>query len=72
MSALALSEFTLSHFRSHKRATMACDGRPVAIYGANGAGKTNVREAVCLMSPGRDLRRPTPDALLRPPEALGL
>jgi DNA replication and repair protein RecF len=71
MSALALSEFTLSHFRSHKRATMACDGRPVAIYGANGAGKTNVLEAVSLMSPGRGLRRASPDDLIRRPEALG-
>ena len=52
MSALALSEITLSHFRSHKRAVMACDGRPVAIYGTNGAGKTNLLEAVSLLSPG--------------------
>lgn len=71
MSALALSEITLSHFRSHKRAVMSCDGRPVAIYGANGAGKTNLLEAVSLLSPGRGLRRASPDDLIRRPEALG-
>ena len=71
MSALALSEITLSHFRSHKRAVMACDGRPVAIYGTNGAGKTNLLEAVSLLSPGRGLRRASPDDLIRRPEALG-
>ncbi|MEN8896468.1 MAG: DNA replication/repair protein RecF [Yoonia sp.] len=71
MSALVLSEITLSYFRSHKRAVMACDGRPVAIYGANGAGKTNVLEAVSLLSPGRGLRRAAPDDLIRRPEALG-
>ena len=71
MSALVLSEITLSHFRSHKRAVMACDGRPVAIYGANGAGKTNLLEAVSLLSPGRGLRRASPDDLIRRPESLG-
>ncbi len=71
MSALALSEITLSHFRSHKRANLGCDGRPVAIYGANGAGKTNLLEAVSLLSPGRGLRRASPDDLIRRPESLG-
>ena len=71
MSTLVLSQITLSHFRSHKRAVMACDGRPVAIYGSNGAGKTNLLEAVSLLSPGRGLRRASPDDLIRRPEALG-
>lgn len=71
MSALSLSEFTLSHFRSHKRAVMSCDGRPVAIYGPNGAGKTNLLEAVSMFSPGRGLRRAAPEDLIRRPEALG-
>ncbi|MDG1375425.1 MAG: DNA replication/repair protein RecF [Yoonia sp.] len=71
MSALSLSELTLSHFRSHKRAVLACDGRPVAIYGPNGAGKTNLLEAVSLLSPGRGFRRAAPDDLIRRPEALG-
>ncbi len=71
MKKLALSELTLSHFRSHKRATVALDGRPMAIFGPNGAGKTNLLEAVSLLSPGRGLRRAGADDLTRKPEALG-
>ena len=50
---------------------MTFDGRPVAIYGANGAGKTNILEAVSLLSPGRGLRRAAADEIARRPEALG-
>jgi len=68
---LALSQLALSHFRSHKRAVLEVDTRPIAIYGANGAGKTNLLEAVSLLSPGRGLRRAQMDDLIRRPEALG-
>ena len=71
MTRLALSELTLSHFRSHKAARLSLDGRPVAIYGMNGAGKTNVLEAISLLSPGRGLRGAKPDEMARRPEALG-
>ncbi|MGB0960606.1 MAG: DNA replication and repair protein RecF, partial [Halocynthiibacter sp.] len=47
------------------------DGRPVAIFGANGAGKTNILEAISLLSPGRGLRRAQADVLMRKPELLG-
>jgi DNA replication and repair protein RecF len=50
---------------------MAFDGRPVAIVGANGAGKTNVLEAVSLLSPGRGLRRAEAADLVRRPDGLG-
>jgi DNA replication and repair protein RecF len=68
---LALTELTLSHFRSHRRAVLDLDGRPVAIHGPNGAGKTNILEAVSLFSPGRGLRRAAADEMARRPEALG-
>jgi DNA replication and repair protein RecF len=71
MSALHLSRLTLSHFRSHKRATLDCDPRPVAIFGPNGAGKTNILEAISLLSPGRGLRRVGAAEMTRRPEALG-
>ena len=71
LNGLALTSLTLSHFRSHKRVALTCDARPIAIYGANGAGKTNLLEAVSLLSPGRGLRRAGPDDLTRRPEALG-
>lgn len=68
---MILSGLMLSHFRSHLRARMRFDGRPVAIFGANGAGKTNILEAISLLSPGRGLRRAAPEDLARRPEALG-
>ncbi|MDW3223597.1 MAG: DNA replication/repair protein RecF [Paracoccaceae bacterium] len=68
---LALTSLTLSHFRSHKLGRISIDARPVALFGANGAGKTNVLEAVSLFSPGRGLRRASAEDMTRRPEALG-
>ncbi|WP_171233631.1 DNA replication/repair protein RecF [Ruegeria sp. HKCCA4812] len=68
---LALTELTVSHFRSHKLARLSLDGRPVAIHGPNGAGKTNILEAVSLFSPGRGMRRASAAEMTRRPEALG-
>ena len=71
MPNLSLEYLTLSHFRSHHMVNIACDARPVAIYGANGAGKTNILEAVSLLSPGRGVRRASAEEMTRRPEALG-
>ncbi|MGL4235572.1 DNA replication/repair protein RecF [Tabrizicola sp.] len=71
MGGLAIETLALSHFRSHRAARLAFDGRPVALVGPNGAGKTNVLEAVSLLSPGRGLRRAAAEDLARRPEALG-
>ncbi len=71
MSGLAITRLTLGMFRSHKAAELVFDGRPVAISGANGAGKTNILEAVSLLSPGRGVRRAAVGELSRRPEALG-
>lgn len=68
---LALRELTLSHFRSHRVARLSLDGRPVAIHGRNGAGKTNILEAVSMLSPGRGLRRAAIDDMIRRPEGVG-
>jgi len=71
VGGLAIETLTLSHFRSHRATRLAFDGRPVALVGANGAGKTNVLEAVSLLSPGRGLRRAAVEDLARRPESLG-
>lgn len=71
MAAPILSTLLLSHFRSHRRVELDLDGRPVAIFGANGAGKTNLIEAISLLSPGRGLRRGRPEDFSRRPEGLG-
>lgn len=71
MSGLAILSLALSHFRSHRAARLEFDGRPVALVGANGAGKTNILEAISLLSPGRGLRGASADELGRRPEAIG-
>lgn len=71
MTGLALQDIKLSHFRSHKATHLALSGRPVAIHGANGAGKTSVLEAISLLSPGRGLRRATTQEMTRKTEAIG-
>ncbi len=71
MSGPYLSHLSMRHFRSHRRVDLEFDARPVAIHGDNGAGKTNLIEAISMLSPGRGLRRAASDDLVRRPEALG-
>lgn len=47
----------LHQFRNYERAALEGLGAgAVVLYGANGAGKTNILEALSLLSPGRGLR----------------
>lgn len=71
MTTLAVTTLTLSHLRSHKRAVIEVDHRPVAIHGPNGAGKTNILEGLSLLSPGRGLRGVRADEITRTPEGIG-
>jgi DNA replication and repair protein RecF len=56
VSRAALLSLTLTDFRSYERAMLRPDGASVYLFGANGAGKTNLLEAVSLLSPGKGLR----------------
>ncbi len=47
----------LSDFRSYRTLDLAVSARLVAFVGENGAGKTNLLEAISLFTPGRGLRR---------------
>lgn len=60
-----LAALALSQVRSHGRARLAFDGRPVAITGPNGSGKTTLLEAVSYLSPGRGLRRAAAEEVAR-------
>lgn len=53
----SLRRLTLTDFRNYAQARLALDGRHVVFAGDNGAGKTNLLEAVSFLSPGRGLRR---------------
>jgi len=46
----------LTDFRNYERAELSLDARPVVLAGSNGAGKTNLLEAVSLLGPGHGLR----------------
>jgi DNA replication and repair protein RecF len=49
----------LTNFRSYRRAEMTVGDGPVVLLGSNGAGKTNLLEAISFLTPGRGLRRAT-------------
>lgn len=54
---LLLHKLNLTQFRSYEALRLDLKGaRLVALTGANGAGKTNILEAVSLLVPGRGLR----------------
>jgi len=52
-----LSRLVLTDFRNHADAVLEPGPGFVVLTGDNGAGKTNVLEAVSLLAPGRGLRR---------------
>lgn len=52
-----LSRLVLTDFRNHAAATLTPGPGFVVLSGDNGAGKTNILEALSLLSPGRGLRR---------------
>jgi len=52
-----ISEFQISNFRCYEAAALRdLASAPVVLYGANGAGKTNILEALSFLVPGRGLR----------------
>jgi DNA replication and repair protein RecF len=53
---MALTRLALTDFRSYADALLAPAPGLVILTGENGAGKTNILEAVSLLSPGRGLR----------------
>jgi DNA replication and repair protein RecF len=64
MAAAFIRRLTLTNFRSYHAAQVLLDrAGPVVLTGANGAGKTNLIEAISLLAPGRGLRRATMEEL---------
>ncbi|MBN9061498.1 MAG: DNA replication/repair protein RecF [Rhizobiales bacterium 65-9] len=56
-AAPQIERLILQDFRTYPTLDLAVDARLVALAGENGAGKTNILEALSLLAPGRGLRR---------------
>ncbi len=54
---MALDRIDISNFRNHRATRVEGTRRFNLLVGENGAGKTNILEALSLFSPGRGLRR---------------
>jgi DNA replication and repair protein RecF len=63
MSPTRITRLTLTNFRSYRAASVTVAAKLVVLTGRNGAGKTNVLEALSLLGPGRGLRRATLDEI---------
>lgn len=57
VSAIAVRRLELRDFRNYPRLRLEPKAGPIGLHGDNGAGKTNLLEAVSLLAPGRGLRR---------------
>jgi DNA replication and repair protein RecF len=57
LAPVYLTKLKLDNFRNYANLSVELDQRHVVLTGSNGAGKTNLLEAVSFLSPGRGLRR---------------
>jgi DNA replication and repair protein RecF len=60
-----VERLTLTDFRSYAHLTLEAGPEPQVLIGANGAGKSNLLEAISLLAPGHGLRRATYPELAR-------
>ena len=63
--SLAIASLTLSAFRNYDSVRITPSANLIALYGHNGAGKTNLMEAISLLTPGRGLRGVAFDDLMK-------
>jgi len=66
-AAHAITSLTLENFRNYRTLHLQLTPAPVVLMGKNGAGKTNILEAISLLAPGRGMR----SAKLREMDAMG-
>ncbi len=57
MPAAPVRKLSLTDFRNYAVLSLDLSGAPVVLAGENGAGKTNLLEAISFLSPGRGMRR---------------
>jgi DNA replication and repair protein RecF len=59
MDSVRIRRLALTNFRSYRALSVEIGPEPVVLVGANGAGKTNLIEAISFLTPGRGMRRAT-------------
>src|SRR5258705_483671 len=59
MPPARIRRLIVTNFRSYHAVQIDVGAGPVVLVGANGAGKTNLIEAISFLAPGRGLRRAT-------------
>lgn len=57
VATMALDKISLENFRNHRASELIGTSHFNLLVGENGAGKTNILEALSLLSPGRGMRR---------------
>ena len=62
---MPLDRIALADFRNHRESALDGTRQFNLLLGDNGAGKTNILEALSLLAPGRGLRRATPAEMAR-------
>ena len=70
-AATVVERLMLSNFRCYESARIETGGCSAVLTGENGAGKTNVLEALSLLTPGRGLRRAVLGDLARKADGRG-
>jgi DNA replication and repair protein RecF len=65
LKPVRLTALTLSDFRNYASLSVQLEPRHIVLTGHNGAGKTNLLEAISLLAPGRGLRRSAYDDMAR-------
>jgi DNA replication and repair protein RecF len=65
LKPVRLIALTLSDFRNYASLSVQLEPRHIVLTGHNGAGKTNLLEAISLLAPGRGLRRAAYDDMAR-------
>ena len=56
---MTITRLTLKNYRNYPELRLEAGSEFIILSGENGAGKTNILEAVSLLAPGRGLRRAT-------------
>jgi DNA replication and repair protein RecF len=59
-----IKKISISNFRSHKDLTIESNRPNVVLFGENGAGKTNILEAITMFSPGKGMRDAKHDQMI--------